>query len=98
MFGNGELTRLAARKAELLAESRAHREALIADCTRLQPVITLAENISSVVRRVLPLCLVAAPLLGFWAARKGTGGFWGKLQSGWRLWQTISELWKGFRQ
>ena len=37
MFANGELARLAERKALLLAQSRQNREQLILDCARLQP-------------------------------------------------------------
>ena len=86
MFANGELARLAERKALLLAQSRRNREQLILDCTRLQPALSWVETASNFVRKLMPVGLVVAPLLGFWAGRKKEGGFWTKLQSGLRLW------------
>ena len=97
MFGNGELARLTVRKAELLAASEAHRQELLANCARLQPVLAKVETGVRLARRIRPLLLAGAPLLGFWAARRGRGGAWKKLRVGWQVWLALSAVWKGFR-
>ncbi|HEY2953399.1 MAG TPA: hypothetical protein VGK40_12495 [Verrucomicrobiae bacterium] len=97
MFGNGELTRLTVRKAELLAASAAHRQELMANCARLRPVVSRVEAGVRLARLIKPLLLAGAPLLGLWAARKGRGGLWNKLRAGWQAGLTLSAVWKSFR-
>ena len=63
MFENGKLAELAARKAELLAASEAHRQELMANCARLQPVVARVEAGARLARRLQPLILAGAPLL-----------------------------------
>jgi hypothetical protein len=97
MFGNGELARLTLRKAELLAASEARRQEMVANCARLQPVLSRVEAGVRLARLLKPLLLAGAPLLGLWAARKGGSGAWNKLRVGWRAWRILSAVWKGFR-
>ena len=100
MFGNPELARLSSRKAALVAQSDALRRGLLADWTQLQPAVSWMETGTSLLRRIKPLWLVLAPLLGIWAVRKpGFGsGFASKLTVGWRVWRAISAMWNGSRR
>jgi hypothetical protein len=97
MFANRELTRLSLRKAELLADSDALRGKLLQDWAKLRPTVAWVEGGMRLTRRIRPLLLVAAPLLGFWLARKGQsglGGWWRKLLVGWRLWRSVAAVWR----
>lgn len=92
MFKTRELAQLNSRKAELTAESSAMRGTLLEDWARVQPVVAWVENGTSFIRRIGPLYLIAAPLLGIWAGRKGSShfGLWNKMRVGWRLLQAVA--------
>src|SRR2546425_735718 len=99
MLGNPELVRLNSRKAALLAQSDALRRALLADCVQLRPVVSWVETGTAFIRRIKPLLVVIAPLLGFWVARKRglSSGLTKKLSAGWRLWRVIAAMRRGSR-
>ena len=96
MFGTRELAQLNSRKAELTAESSALRGTLLDDWSRVQPVVSCVENGTSFIRRIGPLYLMAAPLLGIWAGRKRSSrfGLWNKMRVGWRLLQAATAVLK----
>ncbi len=96
MFGTRELARLNLRKVELVAQSDATRRELVENWARVQPVVSWVESGTGLIRQIKPVCLIAAPLLGIWAGRKGSSrsGLWSKVRMGWRLWQAVAAAWR----
>ncbi len=100
MIRNQELERLHIRKLELLAQSQSNRAQLAATWARLRgPASTLERGISFF-RKTRYLWMLAAPVLGFFAAKK-----WRKLGQisstavfSLRLIRNLRAMWQGFRQ
>lgn len=91
MFGTENLTRLSARKTQLVAESDAIRRELQANCAKLQPVVGWVDAGTALVRQLKPVLLVAAPALGFLAVRKAGlfSGLARRMITGWRWWRVV---------
>ncbi len=99
MFATRELTRLQLRKAELLSEGDALRGKLVQEWADIRPAISWVDGTVGLVRRFQPLLLAAAPLLGFWVARRGAPrrGLWRIVRVGWRAWRAAAAVWKTSR-
>src|SRR5712692_9186037 len=99
MFAIRELSHLNARSAALLAESEMNRQELLAECAKLQPIVESLGYGFGLFRRLRAGYLVAASLVGMWAARRGGSrrNLWSKLWLGWRLYRFLQGAWAGFK-
>lgn len=97
MLWNGELARLAALEADLIAVSELQRRGVMIHCARLQPVASRVEAGVRLARSIPPLIFAGVPLLALWAGRKGTRGVWSKVRAGLQTWASVSEVWRSFR-
>ena len=90
---NRELTRLAARRRQLVAQAAAQRTVLAQGMVSWRPRLALADRGIAVfryVRRYPALLAVSGLLLTALRPQRAAG--W--LQRGWLLWQVGSSLWK----
>ncbi len=99
MFTIRELSQLNVRSAALLAESEINRQKLLAECATLQPIVQSVGHGFGLFRRLRAGYLLAATLVGMWAARKGGSrpDLWRKLKLGWRLGRALLGAWAGFK-
>ena len=98
MFGNEELTRHLARKAELLRASEANRAVLCAEAAKLREVAAWVDLGVTLARKAKSVLGVVAPILGGWRAPKAESpGFVTKLAKGFALAQSLTALWRNWR-
>lgn len=98
MFGNRELAGCQERKAALLRQSTANRQALAEVAQHLQPVVAWVDLGVALARKVRTALSALAPLLSLWGSRKTeSSGFLGKLAGAVSLGRSVAELWKRWR-
>lgn len=104
MFGNQELERLEARRQNLLVQSELHRRLLALDWASTRASAWWVEAGVDWVRRLRPLLLVVAPLVGFWFVRKARGDkpkapsrLCERVALGLTIYQRARSLWEQYR-
>lgn len=97
MFGNRELVRCQARKAVLLRQSAANRQALVEVAQDLQPVVAWVDLGVALARKARSALSALAPLLSLWSSRKSdSSGFLGKFAGAISLGRSLAALWKSW--
>jgi hypothetical protein len=96
MFAHEEMNALQSRKQELLLQSEVNRRMLARDSKRLQATLAWADSGIDLARKINPAFMIAAPLLGFWLARRAASGSapWGKVAFCWQLFRKASSILK----
>jgi len=98
MFGNRELAECQARRAVLLRQSAANRQALVGVARDLQPAVAWVDLGVAVARKVRSALSALAPLLSLWGSRKSeSSGFLGKLAGAVSIGRSLAALWKSWR-
>lgn len=104
MFGNQELELLEQRRQNLLVQSELNRRLLALDWVSARASAWWVEAGLSWVRKLRPLLLVVAPLVGFWFVRKATGNqpknpsrLWERVAIGLTIYQRARSLWEQYR-
>lgn len=98
MLGDGQLTRCQVRKAALLRQSAANRQALAEVAHRLRPVAAWVDLGVTVAHQARTALSALTPLLSLWGARKQEStGFVGKIAGAVSLGRSLTALWKSWR-
>ena len=99
MFGYHEIETLSSRKQALLAQSGINRRLLVLESQRLQSSLAWVDRGIGLARKARPAWIIAAPLLGFWFARKVTrrSYWWAKLAFFWQLFRRASSIARRFQ-
>lgn len=98
MLGNRELAGCQERKAALLRQSAANRQALVEAAQNLQPVVAWVDLGVAIARKARTALSALAPLLSLWGSQKSkSSGFLGKLAGAVSLGRSVAALWKSWR-
>ena len=71
MFGQTQLNELRSRKELLLAQADAHRQLIVLDAENVVHALRWLDSVHRAWQNLKPLASMAAPVAGFYAARKG---------------------------
>jgi len=71
MFGQRQLNELHARKELLLVQADAHRQLIALDAQNIVHALGWLDSVHRAWQHLKPLASMAAPVAGFYAARKG---------------------------
>lgn len=99
MFGNRTMSRLAARRQELLFQSEVNRRLLAVNFTELRAATAWVDVGVGFIQRVRPYAMVLAPILGFLVVRlwRRPGGIFGKLALVIRMFRKLRQFGQGFQ-
>jgi hypothetical protein len=99
MFGYREIETLKNRKEELLAQSAVNRHLLAVESQSFKARLAWVDIGIGWARKTRPAWIIAAPLLGFWVARKAASGsrLWRKLAFWWPLLRQAKTILKRFQ-
>jgi len=96
MFGQAKLADLQIRKQMLLIQADAQRRLLVVDAKSVATSLHWVETVHRVWQQIKPLALMAAPVAGFFVARRGRSLWqWGSRAFG--IWGWVRPFLSGRR-